>query len=75
MARSIKRNAVLKIAPKRKTQAKRQASRKVRMEEELASGGAYKRCFCSWNICDYRTRMQKKAINKRIKWERVYLCK
>jgi hypothetical protein len=34
------------------TWAKRQASKKAR-KADLPDGGAYKRVYCSWNICDY----------------------
>lgn len=34
--------------------ARRLANRKVRRQKDLASGGAYKRVYESWNICDYK---------------------
>ena len=34
--------------------AKRLASKKVRHAEDIHNGGAYKKVFCSWDICDYR---------------------
>jgi len=33
---------------------KRRANRRVRKDWTLASGGAYRKRFESWNICDYR---------------------
>ena len=33
---------------------KRQANKRVRKDWTLASGGAYRKCFESWDICDYR---------------------
>jgi hypothetical protein len=33
---------------------KRRANKRVRRDWTLASGGAYCKCFESWNICDYR---------------------
>ena len=75
MARSYKKNPILKIAPVRKAYPKRQASHKVRHVDELASGGAYKRCFNSWDICDVRLRLRKPTIDKRKKWDRVFVCK
>ena len=75
MARSFKKNLILKIAPTRKAVPKRQASHRVRQMDELASGGAYKRCFNSWDICDVRLRLDKQTVNKREKWERIFLCK
>jgi len=75
MARSFKKNLILKIAPTRKAVPKRQASHRVRHVDELASGAAYKRCFNSWDICDVRLRLDKPTVDKRKKWDRVFLCK
>ena len=33
---------------------KRQANKRVRKDWRIPSGGAYRRVFCSWDICDYR---------------------
>lgn len=33
---------------------KKSAVRAVRHAEDVADGGAYKKHYCSWNICDYR---------------------
>tara|TARA_Y100000310_G_scaffold335642_2_gene418174 strand:- start:348 stop:530 length:183 start_codon:yes stop_codon:yes gene_type:complete len=33
---------------------KRQASKAVRRSLNVPSGGWFKRCFCSWNIIDYK---------------------
>ncbi len=33
---------------------KRQANKRVRKDWSIGSGGAYRRCFDSWDICDYR---------------------
>jgi hypothetical protein len=33
---------------------KRQANKRVRKDWTIASGGAYRRRFESWNICDYK---------------------
>lgn len=75
MARSFKKNLILKIAPTRKAAPKRQASHRVRHVDELASGAAYKRCFNSWDICDVRFRLDKPTVDKRKKCDRVFLCK
>jgi hypothetical protein len=75
MARSLKKNLILKIAPTRKAAPKRQASHKVRHVDELVSGCSYKRCYNSWDICDVRLRLDKTAVDKRKKRERVFLCK
>jgi hypothetical protein len=34
--------------------AKRYANKKVRHTEDIRSGGAYKKLFCSYDICDYK---------------------
>ena len=34
--------------------AKRFANRVVRNSKDVPSGGAYKKLYCSWNICDYK---------------------
>jgi hypothetical protein len=33
---------------------KRFANKKVRRTSDIPSGGAYKRLYCSYTICDYR---------------------
>ena len=33
---------------------KRQANKRVRKDWMIASGGAYRKCFESWDICDYK---------------------
>ncbi len=33
---------------------KRQANKRVRKDWTIDSGGAYRRCFESWDICDFR---------------------
>ena len=34
--------------------AKRFANKKVRHARGVPNGGAYKKVFCSWDICDYK---------------------
>ena len=34
--------------------SKRQANKRVRKDWTIASGGAYRKRFESWNICDFR---------------------
>jgi hypothetical protein len=34
--------------------AKRFANKKVRHAGGIPNGGAYKKLFCSWDICDYK---------------------
>ncbi len=38
----------------RKRKSKRRANRTVRHSTSVPSGGAYKKEYCSWEICDYR---------------------
>jgi len=39
----------------RKQAAKKEASRRIRrLSEDIPDGGAYRKFYCSWNICDYR---------------------
>lgn len=33
---------------------KRQANKRVRKQEDLSEGNAYKKIYCSWDICDYK---------------------
>ena len=33
---------------------KNQANRRVRRKLDIQDGGAYRKLFCSYNICDYR---------------------
>lgn len=35
--------------------AKRQANKKVRRTENVPSGSAYKKCYCQYDICDYKS--------------------
>jgi len=40
----------------RNPHAKRQANKLVRrFKEKIPNGRAYRRLYCSWNICDYRS--------------------
>jgi uncharacterized protein YigE (DUF2233 family) len=34
--------------------SKRFANKKVRHTKGIQNGGAYKKVFCSWDICDYK---------------------
>lgn len=44
---------------------KRQANKRVRKTEDIANGGAYKKLFSSWDICDYAWReTRQEAIDK-----------
>lgn len=52
MSRSYKRNFLTK--DNNSGYGKRRAVRSVRKSSDIANGGAYKKRYCSWNICDYR---------------------
>ena len=52
MSRSYKRYAVCK--DKNSRYGKRMSASAVRRSRETINGGAYKKLYCSWNICDYR---------------------
>lgn len=72
MSRSTKKSPVWTEQSKRCTRwVKRQAGKAVRRyKSDIANGKSYRKLFCSWNICDYRsrkTRMQ--AIRD---WETNY---
>jgi hypothetical protein len=52
---------------------KRQANKRVREDWTIASGGAYRRRFESWNICDYMflyfTRQSAIAFHEKEPWK------
>ena len=52
MSRSRKKHAVLKIGPVRKGWAKRQAAKKVRRQAGISNGGAFRKAFETWDVCD-----------------------
>lgn len=57
MARSYRKNPILKYAPKDGTYGKNQANRRVRrFKGDLPSGSCYKRLYCAWDIHDYVSR-------------------
>lgn len=53
MSRSYKKHPWVKGNNCKKTD-KRNANKCVRNHKDVPNGGKFKRCFCSWNICDYR---------------------
>lgn len=57
MSRSFKKSDWVKD-PNNKNM-KRFANKKVRHSNDIPSGGAYKKLFCSWNISDYKWRWTK----------------
>lgn len=66
MSRSYRKNLIVTDGQRRSngiTNArklrKRQASKAVRREEDVADGGYYTKVYDSWNICDYRFRLDK----------------
>lgn len=34
--------------------AKKQANKRVRRTDDISDGNAYRKVYCSWDICDYR---------------------
>ncbi len=52
MSRSYKKYCVSK--DKNSQFGKHQASKTVRRFKNIPNGNAYKKYYCSWNICDYR---------------------
>lgn len=69
MSRSYKKNAIVKDNGSRKKFHKRQANKVVK-ETDLASGSAYKKAYCSWNICDWKWRVEKPRKGGRVSWSR-----
>ncbi len=71
MSRSYKHTILCK--DKNGRYSKSLSSRAVRRTDKIADGGAYKKLFCSWEICDYRydyntdERSLRKWMNE---WER-----
>lgn len=54
MSRSYKKFIVCK--DQNSKSGKRMANRAVRRNENVPSGAKFKRYYCSWNICDYRSK-------------------
>lgn len=54
MSRSYKKFTVCK--DRNSKFGKSSASRTVRRAENVPSGGRFKRFYCTWNICDYRSK-------------------
>lgn len=53
MSRSRKKNCIVKDSGKHKQFAKRQANKKIR-KSDCASGGAYKKLYDQYDICDWK---------------------
>lgn len=53
MSRSYKKFTVSK--DQNSKFGKRMASRAIRREKSVQSGGDFRKYYCSWNICDYRS--------------------
>lgn len=62
MSRSRKKVAVWK--DKNSRYSKRQANKKAR-RSDIPSGGAFKKVFQSWDICDFRQSPHKAEPNER----------
>lgn len=54
MSRSYKKSPIVK--DRNNKTAKRLASRAVRRVSDVANGSNYKKEYCSWDICDWRSR-------------------
>ncbi len=55
MSRSYKKHPYSKDSGKGKKFAKRRASKVARKSTDLeGKGGNYKKCFCSYDICDWK---------------------
>lgn len=55
MSRSRRRIPILKDWGSCKRVQKRLANQKVRRTLDVPSGCSFKRLYCSWNICDWKT--------------------
>ncbi len=56
MSRSYKKVAGFNSYQKNRTKwAKRQASKAVRRDNDISNGTAFKKCYYSWNIFDFRS--------------------
>lgn len=62
MSRSYKKHPVVTCAKNKN--GKKEASKKIRNTEEISNGNNYKKHFCSWNICDYKSYVKKDEIEK-----------
>lgn len=56
MSRSYRKFAVSKDS--NSAFGKRMANKAVRRAADVPRGGRFKRYYCSWNICDYRSRQR-----------------
>ncbi len=56
MSRSWKKNGYVKDGEGSgwKKKAKRYANRRVRLSENISSGGSFKKVSNSWDICDFK---------------------
>ena len=62
MSRSYKKNAYA-TDNKHSGRGKRRANRTFRRDKNiLYQNGAYKKAYCSWNICDFRFRYGEKDV-------------
>jgi len=69
MSRSYKKHPFCCVVNKEKTSCvfKRVANKRVRQIRHLSNGNFYKRVFCSWDICEGRSRMTKQE------WLKMFL--
>jgi hypothetical protein len=59
MSRSRKKHPIVKD---RNPGSKRIANRKVRRIPDVPNGKAYRKVYCSWNICDWRFRWNPEPV-------------
>jgi len=65
MSRSYRKPyAVDGYKSKWKAKLKKQANRAVQQEREISNGGAYKKVYESWTICDYRFKLADTPKNR-----------
>ena len=55
MSRSYKKTPGWTHKPRGRNIWKRFASKAVRKTQDIPDGRAYRRAFCSWNICDHKS--------------------
>ena len=69
MSRSYKKHPVVTCAKNKK--GKKEANKKVRKTDDIGNNSNYKKCFNSWDICDYKEWI----VNKISEWQKKMLRK
>jgi hypothetical protein len=67
MSRSRKKNVVIKDSGN--GWAKKAANNAVK-KSDVANGSAYKKAYCSWDICDWKWRAEKPKKGGTVRWGR-----